>query len=82
MGEIRNQEPIPQATGVPTFRKERERWGTLRSLWVSEQNNFGMEECAGYAGANCNQVALAGEDFYFTGAGQFGKIYRPAMAYP
>ena len=88
--EIRNQEPKLRIAGVPTFRKERERWGTLNSLWALEQHNSGVEEAAGDARANGDQIALAGEDFDFPGhekaredllAGR-GECGKPSRRWP
>ena len=35
-----------------------------------------MEEGAGYAGGDGDQVALSGEDFDLAGAGEFGEVDR------
>ena len=42
--------------------------------------DFGVEECAGYAGGDGDQIALAVEDFDLAGAGEFGKVDGAAAA--
>jgi len=41
---------------------------------LATKNNFGMEQGAGDAGGDGDQVCLAAEDFDLAGAGQFGEI--------
>ena len=38
------------------------------------EDDFGMEEGAGYSGGDGDEVALAGEDFDLAGAGKIGEI--------
>ena len=38
------------------------------------EDDFGMEESAGYAGGDGDEVALSGEDFDLAGAGEVGEV--------
>ena len=38
------------------------------------EDDFGVEEGAGYAGGDCDEVTLAGEDFDLGGAGNVGEV--------
>ena len=40
----------------------------------SAEDDFGVEEGARDTGGDGEEVALAGEGFYLTGAGEFGKV--------
>ena len=44
------------------------------------ENYFGVEEGAGYAGGDGNEVALSVEDFDLAGAGEFGEVDGAATA--
>lgn len=46
----------------------------------SHEDDFWVEEGAGYAGGDGNQVALAGENFDLAGAGKFEEIDRASVA--
>jgi len=50
-----------------------------RELSVGE-DEFGMEEGAGYAGGNGDEDALSVEDFDLAGAGEFGEVDGAAAA--
>ena len=40
----------------------------------ADEDDFWVEECARHSCGDRNQVALAGEDFYVTGPGEFEEI--------
>lgn len=41
---------------------------------LSAEDDFGVEQGAGYAGGYSQEVALAGENFDLTGAGGVGEV--------
>lgn len=51
----------------------------LLGLFCGE-DDFGMEEAAGYAGGYGDQVGLVGEDFDVAGAGEFWKVDGASVA--
>jgi hypothetical protein len=59
------------ATGRIGLRSREHRYGQGELL---RKDDFGMEEGAGDAGGDGEQVGLAGEDFDLAGAGEFGEV--------
>ena len=54
--------------------KDRDDCGRRPSRTLTAQDDFGMEEGAGDAGRDGDQVGLAGEDFDLGVAGEVGEI--------
>jgi hypothetical protein len=64
---------------TPTSRKSGETWGIPAYLIIRE-DDFGVEEGAGYAGGDGQEVGLSGEDFDVAGAGDVGEVDGAAVA--